>query len=150
MSIQNSVNQVLGTAAIATKLSPQLQELGEEVRTSTESNRVDKQLKKLASKGYVDYDPEKKDRYIVLDSKNMFKYDSLIEKKRMLNNKKRALGLVPTYFRELPSHTLGPDEAADLEEEGILQRESVERLKEVKNKMRDSQFGGKNYGKDKQ
>ena len=44
MSIQSSVNQVLGTAAIATKLSPQLQELGEEVRTSSESNRVEKQL----------------------------------------------------------------------------------------------------------
>ena len=150
MSIQSSINQTLGVAAIATKLSPQLQELGDEVRTSTESNRVERQLKKIASKGYVDYDPKNDERYIVLDHKNAFKYDSLVGKKRMLDKKKRALGLTPIGFRELPGNSLALDEAADLEEAGELQRVKVERIKEVKNKIRDSQFGGKNYGNDKQ
>ena len=58
MSIQSSINQALGTAAIAAKLSPGLQELGDEVRTNTESKRVENQLKKIGSKGYVDYDPK--------------------------------------------------------------------------------------------
>ena len=150
MSIQSSVNQVLGTAAIATKLSPQLQELGEEVRTSTESNRVERQLKKLASKGYVDYDTKRPDdRYMVLDDKNAFKYQSLVEKKKMLDKKKMNLGLMPTGWREFPSDTLALDEAAELEEIGELQRVKVERIKEVRNKMRDSQFGGKDYGNNK-
>ena len=73
MSIQSSINQTLGVAAIATKLSPQLQELGEEVRTSSESKRIENQLKKIGSKGYVDYDPKKDERYTVLDDKNAFK-----------------------------------------------------------------------------
>ena len=151
MSIQSSVNQVLGTAAIATKLSPQLQELGEEVRTSSESKRVENQLKKIASKGYVDYDTKNPDdRYAVLDDKNAFKYQSLVEKKKMLDKKKMNLGLMPTGWREFPSDTLALDEAAELEEIGELQRVKVERIKEVRNNIRDSQFGGKNYGNDKQ
>ena len=151
MSIQSSVNQVLGTAAIATKLSPQLQELGEEVRTNTESKRVENQLKKIASKGYVDYDTKHPDdRYMVLDDKNAFKYQSLVRKKKILDSKKMNLGLMPTGWREFPRDTLALDEAAELEEIGELQRVKVERIKEVKNKMRDSQFGGKNYGNDKQ
>lgn len=151
MSIQSSVNQVLGTAAIATKLSPQLQELGEEVRTTTESNRVEKKLKKIASKGYVDYDTQHPDdRYMVLDDKNAFKYQSLVGKKKILDSKKMNLGLMPTGWREFPSNTLALDEAAELEEIGELQRVKVERIKEVRNNIRDSQFGGKNYGNDKQ
>lgn len=150
MSIQSSINQTLGVAAIATKLSPQLQELGEEVRTSTASNRVENKLKKLASKGYVDYDPKTNERYTILDDKNAFKYESLVEKKKMLDTKKRGLGLMPTGWREFPSGAMALDEAADLEEIGQLQREKVEKLKEVKNKIRDSQFGGKNYGNNKQ
>ena len=82
MSIQSSINQALGTAAIGTKLSPQLQELGEEVRTSSESARVENQLKKVASKGYVDYDP-KNNRYTILDDENAFKYLTLVEKKKV-------------------------------------------------------------------
>lgn len=150
MSIQSDINQVLGTAAIATKLSPQLQELGEEVRTKTESNRVEKQLKKLASKGYVNYDPKTNERYTILDDKNAFKYESLVEKKKMLDTKKRGLGLMPTGWREFPNAAMALDEAADLESIGELQRVNVERLKEVKNKIRDSQFGGENYGNNKQ
>ena len=150
MSIQSSINQTLGVAAIATKLSPQLQELGDEVRTSTESNRVESQLKKLASKGYVDYDPKTDERFAVLDDKNAFKYLSLAEKKKMLDSKKMKLGLIPTGWNEFPRDALALDEAAELESVGELQRENVERLKEVKKKMRDSQFGGKNYGNDKQ
>ena len=151
MSIQSSINQTLGVAAIATKLSPQLQELGEEVRTSTESKRVENQLKKIGSKGYVDYDPKRPDdRYMVLDNKNAFKYQSLVGKKKMLDSKKMNLGLMPTGWREFPSDTLALDEAAELEEIGELQRVKVERIKEVRNNIRDSQFGGKNYGNDKQ
>ena len=150
MSIQSSINQTLGVAAIATKLSPQLQELGDEVRTSTESNRVESQLKKLASKGYVDYDPKTDERFAVLEDKNAFKYLSLAEKKKMLDSKKMKLGLIPTGWNEFPRDALALDEAAELESVGELQRENVERLKEVKKKMRDSQFGGKNYGNDKQ
>ena len=150
MSIQSSINQTLGVAAIATKLSPQLQELGDEVRTSTESNRVERQLKKIASKGYVDYDPKTDERYTVLDDKNAFKYLSLVEKKKMLDSKKMKLGLRPTGWNEFPGDALALDEAADLESIGELQREKVERIKKVRNKMRDSQFGGKNYGNDKQ
>ena len=150
MSIQSSVNQTLGTAAIAAKLSPQLQELGDEIRTNTESARVENQLKKVASKGYVDYDPKTNDRYTILDDENMFKYLTLVEKKKMLDKKKSNLGLMPTDWREFPPRdVITLDEAAYSESVGELQRENVERLKEVKNKMRDSQFGGKNYGNDK-
>ena len=151
MSIQSSINQTLGVAAIATKLSPQLQELGEEVRTNTESKRVENQLKKLASKGDVDYyDPKTNERLAVLDDKNAFKYQSLVEKKKMLDSKKMDLGLKPTGWNEFPRDALALDEAADLEEMGLIQREKVEAIKEVRNKIRDSQFGGKNYGNDKQ
>ena len=150
MSIQSSINQTLGVAAIATKLSPQLQELGEEVRTSSESSKVENQLKKLASKGYVDYDPKTDERYAILDDKDAFKYASLAEKKKMLDRKKRDLGLLPTGWNEFPGDALALDEAADLESMGELQRVKVERIKEVKNKIRDSQFGGKDYGNDKQ
>ena len=151
MSIQSSINQTLGVAAIATKLSPQLQELGEEVRTSSESKRIENQLKKIGSKGYVDYDPKKDERYTVLDDKNAFKYQSLVAKKKMLDKKKMDLGLMPTSWGDFPSReVLALDEAADLEEMGELQRVKVERIKEVKNKIRDSQFGGKDYGNDKQ
>jgi len=150
MSIQSSINQTLGVAAIATKLSPQLQELGEEVRTSSESKRVENQLKKLASKGDVDYDPKKDERLAVLDDKDAFKYQSLVAKKEMLDKKKMNLGLRPTGWNEFPREVLALDEAADLESMGELQRVKVEAIKEVKNKIRDSQFGGKNYGNDKQ
>ena len=151
MSIQSSINQTLGVAAIATKLSPQLQELGDEVRTNTESNRVERQLKKLASKGDVDYDPKNDKRFAVLDDKNAFKYLSLVEKKKMIDKKKRNLGLMPTDWREFPPRdVITLDEAAYSESVGELQRVKVERIKEVKNKMRDSQFGGKDYGNDKQ
>ena len=150
MSIQSSINQTLGVAAIATKLSPGLQELGDEVRTNTESKRVENQLKKIGSKGYVDYDPKTEERYTVLDDKNAFKYNSLVEKKKMLDKKKSDLGLMPTGWREFPRGALALDEAADLEEMGELQRVKVEAIKEVRNKMRDSQFGGKNYGNNKQ
>ena len=151
MSIQSSINQTLGVAAIATKLSPQLQELGEEVRTSSESKRIENQLKKIGSKGYVDYDPKKDERYTVLDDKNAFKYQSLVAKKKMLDKKKMDLGLKPTGWGDFPSReVLALDEAADLESMGELQRVKVERIKEVRNKIRDSQFGGKNYGNDKQ
>ena len=151
MSIQSSINQTLGVAAIATKLSPQLQELGEEVRTSSESARVENQLKKVASKGYVDYDPKTNDRYTILDDENMFKYLTLVEKKKMLDKKKSNLGLMPTDWNEFsPRDVITLDEATYSESVGELQREKVERLKEVKKKMRDSQFGGKNYGNDKQ
>lgn len=152
MSIQSSINQTLGTAAIAAKLSPQLQELGEEVRTNTESSRVENQLKKVASKGHIDYDPATKDDfYTILDDENMFKYLTLVEKKNMLDKKKSGLGLMPTDWRELPPRdVITLDEATYAEEKGELQRVSVERLKEVRNKIREYQFGGKNYGNDKQ
>lgn len=150
MSIQSSINQTLGVAAIGTKLSPQLQELGEEVRTNSESKRVENQLKKIGSKGYVNYDPKTNERYTVLDDKNAFKYQSLVAKKKMLDKKKMALGLMPTSWGDFPSReVLALDEAAELEEIGELQRVKVERIKEVRNKIRDSQFGGKNYGNDK-
>ena len=151
MSIQSSINQALGVAAIGTKLSPQLQELGEEVRTSSESNRVESQLKKVASKGHIDYDPKTNDRYTILDDENMFKYLTLVEKKKILDKKKSNLGLMPTDWREFPPRdVITLDEAAYSESVGELQRVKVERIKEVKNKIRDSQFGGKNYGNDKQ
>ena len=151
MSIQSSINQALGTAAIATKLSPGLQEFGEEIRTSSESNRVEEQLKKVASKGHIDYDPKTNDRYTILDDENMFKYLTLVEKKKMLDKKKSNLGLMPTDWKDFPPRdVITLDEAAYSESVGELQRVKVERIKEVKNKIRDSQFGGKNYGNDKQ
>ena len=151
MSIQSSINQALGATAIAAKLSPQLQEFGDRIRTNSESARVENQLKKVASKGYVDYDPKTYDRYTILDDENAFKYRTLVEKKRMLDKKKSNLGLMPTDWREVsPENVLIPDEAACLESIGELQREKVEKIKEVRNKIRDSQFGGKNYGNDKQ
>lgn len=151
MSIQSSINQALGVAAIGAKLSPQLQELGDEVRTNSESNRVESQLKKVASKGYVDYDPKTNDRYTILDDENMFKYLTLVEKKKMLDKKKSNLGLMPTDWREFPPRdVITLDEAAYSESVGELQREKVEKIKEVRNKIRDSQFGGKNYGNNKQ
>lgn len=151
MSIQSSINQALGATAIAAKLSPQLQEFGDEVRTNSESARVESQLKKVASKGHTDYDPNTNDRYTILDDENAYKYLTLIEKKKMLDKKKSSLGLMPTDWREFPPRdVITLDEAAYSESVGELQRESVERLKEVKNKIRDSQFGGKNYGNNKQ
>ena len=150
MSIQSSINQALGATAIAAKLSPQLQEFGEEVRTNTESNRVESQLKKVASQGHIDYDPKTNDRYTILDDENMFKYFTLIEKKKMLDKKKSNLGLMPTDWREFPPRdVITLDEATYSESIGELQREKVEKIKEVRNKIRDSQFGGKNYGSDK-
>ena len=149
MSIQSSINQTLGTAAIATKLSPGLQEFGEEIRTSSESNRIEEQLKKLASKGDVDYDPKKDERLAVLDDKNAFKYQSLVAKKEMLDSKKMKLGLMPTGWDEFPREVLALDEAADLESMGLVQRVKVESIKEVKKKIRSKQFGGKNYGNNK-
>ena len=149
MSIQSSINQTLGVAAIATKLSPQLQELGEEVRTSSESARVENQLKKVASNGYIDYDP-KNNRYTILDDENAYKYLTLVEKKKMLDKRKSDLGLIPTDWNEFsPRDVITLDEAADLESMGELQREKVERLKEVKKKIRSKQFGGENYGNNK-
>ena len=150
MSIQSSINQALGATAIAAKLSPQLQELGDEVRTNTESNRVETQLKKVASKGHIDYDPNTNDRYTILDDENAYKYLTLIEKKKMLDKKKSGLGLIPTDWREFsPRDVITLDEAAYSESVGELQRENVERLKEVKKKMRSKQFGGENYGNNK-
>ena len=150
MSIQSSINQALGATAIAAKLSPQLQELGDEVRTNTESNRIENQLKKVASKGYVDYDPKTNDRYTILDDENMFKYLTLVEKKKMLDKKKSNLGLMPTDWREFPPRdVITLDEAAYSESIGELQREKVERIKEVKKKIRSKQFGGENYGNNK-
>ena len=150
MSIQSSINQALGATAIAAKLSPQLQEFGDEVRTNTESNKVESQLKKLASKGNVDKKKKTNERFAVLDDENAFKYLRKDEKKKMLDKKKRGLGLMPTGWNEFPRDALALDEAADLEGMGMIQREKVEKLKEVKNKIRDSQFGGKNYGNNKQ
>lgn len=152
MSIQSSINQALGAAAIGAKLSPQLQELGEKVRTNTESTRVESQLKKVASKGHIAYDTQHpNDRYAILDDENIFKYLTLIEKKKMLDKRKSNLGLMPTDWEEFPPKEVIPlDEAAAFESIGALQREKVEKIKEVKNKIRDSQFGGKNYGNDKQ
>lgn len=151
MSIQSSINQALGTAAIATKLSPGLQEFGEEIRTSSESNRVEEQLKKVASKGHIDYDTQHpNNRYTILDDENMFKYLTLVEKKKILDKKKSNLGLMPTDWKDFPpTDVITLDEAAYSESVGELQRVKVERIKEVKNKIRDSQFGGKNYGNDK-
>ena len=150
MSIQSSINQALGATAIAAKLSPQLQEFGDEVRTNTESTRVETQLKKVASKGHIDYDPKTNDRYTILDDENMFKYLTLIEKKKMLDKRKSNLGLMPTDWKEFPpKDVITLDEAAYSESVGELQREKVEKIKEVRNKIRDSQFGGKNYGNDK-
>ena len=69
----------------------------------------------------------------------------------MLEKKKMDLGLMPTSWGDFPSReVLALDEAADLESMGELQRVKVERIKKVKNKIRDSQFGGKDYGNDKQ
>ena len=153
MSIQNSINQTLGVAAVAAKLSPQLQELGEVARTTSESNRVERQLKKVASKGHIDYDTTSKhdDVYTILDDKDVTKYYSLLAKKEMLDEKKRSLGLRSTDWKELPPRdVLTYEDAADLEEKGDLQRINVERLKEIRNKVREYQFGGKNYGNDKQ
>lgn len=151
MSIQSSINQTLGTAAIAAKLSPELQELGEVARVNSESNRVERQLKKVASKGYFAYDKSGNDHYTILDDKNLYKYLTLIEKKGILDKKKSALGLMSTDWKELPpKDVIALDDATYLEEIGELQRESVKRLREVRNKIREYQFGGKNYGNDKQ
>ena len=152
MSIQSSVNQTLGTAAIAAKLSPELQELGEIARVNSESNKVESQLKKIASKGHFAYDAKKEnDHYTILDDKNSFKYLTLVERKKILDKKKSDLGLMSTDWKELPpKDVITLDEATDLEERGELQRESVERLRKVRNKIREYQFGGKNYGNDKQ
>ena len=151
MSIQSNINQALGATAIAARLSPQLQEFGDKIRTNTESARVESQLKKIASKGYVDFDPKTYDRYTILDyDENMFKYLALVEKKKMLDKKKSNLGLKPTYWKGISPNVLTLDEAAELESIGELQRVKVEKIKEVRNKIRDSQFGGKNYGNDKQ
>ena len=151
MSIQSSINQALGTAAIAAKLSPELQEAGERIRTNTESNRVETQLKKIASKGHIDYDPEHpNDRYTILDDENSYKYLTLIEKKKILDKKKSNLGLMSTDWRDFPPRdVITLDEATYAESVGELQRENVERLKEVKKKMRSKQFGGENYGNNK-
>ena len=140
MSIQSSINQTLGVAAIATKLSPQLQELGDEVRTNTESNRVERQLKKLASKGSIEYDTKTNEPVAVLDDKNAFKYQSLVAKKKMLDQKKMNLGLKPTDWGEFPSDVLALDEAADLEKRGKLQREKVEKQVKEYDFARPSKF----------
>ena len=152
MSIQSSINQTLGVAAIATKLSPQLQELGDKVRTSTELNRVERQLKKIASKGQIGYDTKTGETManIISDKTDFERYQALAAQKRALDQKAGSLGLKTTDWKEFGPEVMGMDEAQTLEVRGLMQRNKVDALKKTQENIRDYQFGGKNYGNDKQ
>ena len=151
MSIQSSINQTLGVAAIATKLSPQLQELGDKIRTTSAINKTEKKLKDITSKGQIGYDTETGEAManIISDNTDFERYQALAAQKRALDQKAGSLGLKTTDWEEFGPEVMGMDEAQMLEVRGLMQRNKVDALKKTQENIRDYQFGGKNYGNDK-
>lgn len=148
MSIQSSINQALGATAIAAKLSPQLQEIGEKVRTNTDISKTEKQLKDVTLSGQIAYNEEGQPVNI-LDDSQYEHYQALAAQKRALDQKAGSLGLKTTDWKEFGPDVMTMDEAQQLATRGLLQRDKVEALKKTKEAIRDGQFGGKNYGNDK-
>lgn len=148
MSIQSSINQALGATAIAAKLSPQLQELGEKIRTNTDISKTEKQLKDVTLSGQIAYNEEGQPVNI-LDDSQYEHYQALAAQKRALDQKAGSLGLKTTDWKEFGPDVMTMDEAQQLAARGLLQRDKVEALKKTKEAIRDGQFGGKNYGNDK-
>lgn len=149
MSIQNSINQTLGATAIAAKLSPQLQELGEKIRTNTAIGKTEKQLKDVALSGQTEYN-EEEDKYVnILDDAQYERFLAFAAQKRALDQKAVALGLKTTDWKEFGPDVITMDEAQELDARGLLQRNKIDALKKTKEIMRDYQFGGKYYGSDK-
>lgn len=151
MSIQSSINQALGTAAIAAKLSPGLQEFGDKIRTTSAINKTEKELKDITSKGQIGYDTKTGEAManIISDDTNFARYQSLAAQKRALDQKAGSLGLKTTDWKEFGPEVMGMDEAQMLEVRGLMQRNKVDALKKTQEIIRDGQFGGKNYGNDK-
>ena len=147
MSIQSSINQALGATAIAAKLSPQLQELGEKVRTNTDISKTEKQLKDVTLSGQIAYNEEGQPVNI-LDDSQYEHFQALAAQKRALDQKAGALGLKTTDWKEFGPDIMTMDEAQQLAARGLLQRDKVAALKETKENMKDYQFGGMSYGND--
>lgn len=152
MSIQSSINQALGATAIAAKLSPQLQEFGDKIRTTSAINKTEKKLKDITSKGQIGYDTETGEAManIISDDTDFEHYQALAAQKRALDQKAGSLGLKTTDWKEFGPEVMGMDEAQMLEVRGLMQRNKVDALKKTQEIIRDGQFGGKNYGNDKQ
>lgn len=150
MSIQSSINQTLGATAIAAKLSPQLQELGEKIRTNEAIGKTEKKLKDVTLKGQIAYDKDGQPVGNILDDPELEHYQALAAQKRALDTKAGSLGLTTTDWKNFGPDVMSIDEAHSLELQGIIQRNKVEAMKNVKQEMRDYQFGGKNYGSNKQ
>lgn len=150
MSIQSSINQALGATAIAAKLSPQLQELGEKVRTNTDISKTEKQLKDVTLSGQIAYNEEEGQPVNILDDSQYEHFQALAAQKRALDQKAGALGLKTTDWKEFGPDIMTMDEAQQLAKRGLLQRDKVAALKETKENIKDYQFGGKYYGNDKQ
>ena len=152
MNIQSSINQMLGTAAIAAKLSPGLQEIGDKIKTSSAISKTEKKLKDITSKGEIGYDPETGEPMgnIISDDTDFKLYHALAAQKKALDQKAGSLGLKTTDWKEFGPDVMGMDEAQTLEINGLMQRNKVEALKKTREMIRDGQFGGKYYGNDKQ
>ena len=152
MSIQSSVNQALATAAIAAKVSPGLQEFGDKIRTTSAISKTEKELKDITLKGQIGYDTKTGEAManIMSDNTDFARYQTLAAQKRALDQKADSLGLKTTDWKEFGPEVIGMDEAQTLEVRGLMQRNKVEALKKTQETIRDYQFGGKNYGNDKQ
>lgn len=152
MSIQSSINQTLGMAAIAAKLSPGLQEFGDKIRTTSAINKTEKELKDITLKGEIGYDTETGEPIanIISDDTDFAHYQALVAQKRELDQKASSFGLKTTDWEEFGPEVIGIDEAQTLEVCGLMQRNNVEALKKAQEFIRDYQFGGKYYGNNKQ
>ena len=87
---------------------------------------------------------------IISDNTDFERYQALAAQKRALDQKAGSLGLKTTDWEEFGPEVMGMDEAQALEVRGLMQRNKVEALKKTQEIIRDGQFGGKNYGNDKQ
>lgn len=150
MSIQSSINQTLGATAIATKLYPELQEIGERIRTERNLHKTEGQIEKILSKGQPTWSTESGEPTgKILDENQIDTYDLL--KKQQREQYYKALGLGANVdFKDFGPAPIGWEEAQQAEAMGLIQRNKVEAMKSAKQELRDWTFGGKYYGNDKQ
>lgn len=150
MSIQSSINQTLGATAIAAKLSPQLQEFGEKIRTEDALHRTEGKIKKILHEGTPTWSTETGEHTgQILEDNQLGAYGILRKQQREQYYKALGLG-ANVNFEDFGSEPMSWNEAQQEEYMGLIQRDGVEDLKRTKEIMRDYQFGGIYYGDDEQ
>lgn len=149
MSIQSSINQTLGATAIATKLSPELQEIGEKIRTEGKLHKTEKKIEKILNEGQPTWSTESGEPTgKILDEKQIDAYKLLKSQQREQYYKGLGLG-ANVDFKDFGPEPMSYDEAQQAEFMGLIQRNKVEAMKNAKQELRDWTFGGKYYGNDK-